>query len=90
MGGRGASCEAPRLWVTYRGRKTLPVEDQTMELIGRIFATIGAGAVLFALTFVTLLIGVLIHLMIALMAGKSIDGMLRKRGHRVFEPGSLT
>ncbi len=61
-----------------------------MELVGRIFATIGAGAVLFGLTFVTLLIGVLIHGMIVLMAGKQIDGMLRKRGHRVFEPGSLT
>jgi hypothetical protein len=60
-----------------------------MELFGRIFAGIGAGAVLGALTFVSLLIGVLVHAMIALMAGKPIDNFLRKKGQKVFEPGSL-
>lgn len=60
-----------------------------MEILGRIFAAIGAGGVLMALTFVSLLIGVLIHGMILLMAGKPIDDYLRKKGHEVFEPGKV-
>ena len=60
-----------------------------MEFLGRVFAGIGAGGVLAALTFVSLLIGVLINGMIILMAGKPIDGYFRKRGDEVFEPGSL-
>jgi hypothetical protein len=59
-----------------------------MELLGRVFATIGAGGVLAALTFVSLLIGVLINGMILLMAGKPIDDYLRKKGQEVYEPGS--
>ena len=60
-----------------------------MELFGRIFAGIGATVVIGALTFVSLLIGVLVHLMIALMAGKPVDAWFRRRGHKVFTPGSL-
>jgi hypothetical protein len=60
-----------------------------MEIVGRIFAAIGAGGVLFALTFVSLLIGVLVHGMIILMAGKPIDDYLRKKGKEVFEPGQV-
>jgi hypothetical protein len=60
-----------------------------MEVIGRVFAAIGAGGVLIALTFVSLLIGVLVHGMFILMAGKPIDEYLRKKGHEVFEPGKL-
>ena len=60
-----------------------------MELFGRIFAAIGAGAVLLALTFVTLLIGVLVNAMIVLMAGRPIDQLLRRRGKEVFTPESL-
>jgi hypothetical protein len=60
-----------------------------MELLGRVFATIGAGGVIAALTFVSLLIGVLIHGMIILMAGKPIDDFLRKRGTKVWEPGTV-
>ncbi len=60
-----------------------------MELFGRIFAGIGATAVIGALIFVSLLIGVLVHLMIVLMAGKPIDAWFRKRGQKVFTPGSL-
>lgn len=59
-----------------------------MELLGRIFAGIGAAGVLGALTFVSLLIGVLIHGMIILMAGKPIDDHLRKQGEEIYEPGS--
>lgn len=54
----------------------------------RVFAAIGAGGVIAALAFVSLLIGVLIHGMIILMAGKPIDAFLRKRGEEVYEPGS--
>jgi len=60
-----------------------------MEIVGRIFAAIGAGGVLFALTFVSILIGVLVHGMIILMAGKPIDDYLRKKGKEVFEPGQV-
>lgn len=59
-----------------------------MELLGLIFAGIGAAGVLGALTFVSLLIGVLIHGMIILMAGKPIDDFLRKKGEETYEPGS--
>ena len=60
-----------------------------MQWFGRIFAAIGAGGILAALTFVSLLIGVMIHAMIVLMAGKSIDRWLKRRGHEVFTPGQL-
>ena len=59
-----------------------------MEILGRVFAAIGAGGILAALTFVSLLIGVVIHGMIILMAGNLIDDFLRKRGHEVYQPGS--
>ncbi len=59
-----------------------------MELWGRIFAGIGAAGVLAALTFVSLLIGVIIHGMVILMAGKPVDDFFRKKGEEVFEPGS--
>jgi len=59
-----------------------------MELLGRIFAGIGAAGMLAALAFVSLLIGVLIHGMIVLMAGKPIDDHLRKKGEEIYEPGS--
>jgi hypothetical protein len=61
-----------------------------MEFFGRVFAAIGAAGILGALTFVSLLIGVLITGMIILMAGKPIDSFLRKRGEEVHEPGSVT
>jgi hypothetical protein len=59
-----------------------------MEIVGRVFAGIGAVGVLGALTFVSLLIGVLIHGMVILMAGKPIDDYLRKKGEDVYRPGS--
>lgn len=61
-----------------------------METVGRIFAAIGAVGVLGALTFVSLLIGVLIHGMVILMAGKLVDGYLRWKGREVHEPGTVT
>jgi hypothetical protein len=47
--------------------------------IGVLLATIGASLILGALTFVSLLIGLLVNAMIVLMCGPIIDAMLRKR-----------
>lgn len=60
-----------------------------MEILGRIFAGIGAAGILGALSFVSLLIGVLVTGMIVLMAGKRIDDYLRKRGRETWDPGSV-
>jgi len=51
-----------------------------MSWFGILFASIGAGLILGALTYVSLLIGVLIHFMIILMAGPLVDRFLAKRG----------
>ena len=53
-----------------------------MYWFGVLFASIGAGLILGALTYVSLLIGVLIHFMIILMAGPLVDRFLAKRGRR--------
>lgn len=50
-----------------------------MELFGRIFAGLGAGMILFALTFVTLLVGALVNAMVVLMAGPLIDKRLARK-----------
>ena len=60
-----------------------------MELVGRIFAGLGAGAILFALTFVSILVGILVHGMLIIMAGPLIDAFFRKKGEAVFVPGSI-
>jgi hypothetical protein len=46
---------------------------------GVLFAGIGAGAVLFALTFVSLLIGVVVNAMGLLIAGPLVDRLLARR-----------
>jgi hypothetical protein len=46
------------------------------------FASIGAALILGALTYVSLLIGVLINFMIILMSGPLVDRFLAKRGRR--------
>jgi hypothetical protein len=43
-------------------------------------AGLGAGLILAALTFVTLLIGVLVHAMIILMAGPIVDRFIKDKG----------
>ena len=50
-----------------------------MHWFGVLFATIGAGAVLGALTFVSLLVGALITAMIVLFCGPLVDRMLARR-----------
>ncbi len=44
-----------------------------------IFAGFGAGAILFALTFVSLVIGGLVNAMIILMAGPLVDRLVPAR-----------
>lgn len=51
-----------------------------MELIGRVLAGLGAGMILAALTFVTLLIGVLVNAMVVLMAGPVVDRFVKDEG----------
>ena len=60
-----------------------------MQILGRILAGIGAGGILTALTFVSLLIGVVVNGMLILIAGKPIDDFFRKRGEEPFIPGSI-
>ena len=51
-----------------------------MSWFGILFSIIGAGLILGALTYVSLLIGVLIHFMIALVSGPLVDRVLARRG----------
>jgi hypothetical protein len=50
-----------------------------MEIFARVFAGLGAGMILFALTFVTLLIGVLVNSMVALISGPLVDRLLARK-----------
>ena len=50
--------------------------------IGMLLAIIGASAILFALTFVTLVIGGLVNGMVVLMACPVIDRMVARREAR--------
>lgn len=49
---------------------------------GMLFAIIGAGAILFALSFVTAVIGGLVNGMVVLMAGPVIDAAIARRATR--------
>ena len=53
-----------------------------MYWFGVLFGSIGAGLILGALTYVSILIGVLVHFMIILMAGPLIDRFLERRKRR--------
>jgi hypothetical protein len=50
-----------------------------METVGRVLAGLGAGMILAALTFVTLLIGVLVNAMVVLMSGPIVDKVLKEK-----------
>ena len=50
-----------------------------MRIIGIIFATLGAGMILFALTFVSLMVGGLVNMMVVLMSGPLVDRLLAKK-----------
>jgi multisubunit Na+/H+ antiporter MnhG subunit len=47
--------------------------------LGVLLATIGASLILFALAFVSTLVGVLVNAMIVLMLGPVIDSVLARR-----------
>ena len=50
-----------------------------METFGIIFAALGAGMILFALTYVTLLVGALVNGMVALISGPLIDRLVERK-----------
>jgi hypothetical protein len=50
-----------------------------MRVFGIVFATLGAGMILFALTYVTLVVGGLVNGMVVLMAGPLVDKLLARR-----------
>lgn len=50
-----------------------------MRIFGIVFATLGAGMILFALTYVTLVVGGLVNGMVVLMAGPLVDRLLAKK-----------
>ena len=53
-----------------------------MYWFGVLFGSIGAALILGALTYVSILIGVLVHFMIILMSGPVIDKVLARRQRR--------
>jgi hypothetical protein len=53
-----------------------------MSWLAILFASIGAALILGALTFVSLLIGILITAMIVLMCGPIIDRVVARRNRR--------
>ncbi len=53
-----------------------------MYWFGVLFGSIGAALILGALTYVSILIGILVHFMIILMSGPLIDKFLARRGRR--------
>jgi hypothetical protein len=50
-----------------------------METIVRIFAALGAGMILFALAYVTLLVGGIVNGMVVLISGPLVDKLLAKK-----------
>lgn len=50
-----------------------------MGLFGVIFAALGAGMILFALTYVTLLVGAIVNAMVVLMSGPLIDRLVARK-----------
>jgi hypothetical protein len=60
-------------------RDDTPRECDMFNVIQMLFAGLGAGLILAALAFVTLLIGVLVNAMIALFAGPLIDRLLARK-----------
>jgi hypothetical protein len=50
-----------------------------METFAVIFAALGAGMILFALTYVTLLVGALVNGMVVLMSGPVIDKLAARK-----------
>ena len=77
----GSGCHPCDSWLTYsQANRSSP--EMLMSWLVILFASLGAGLILGALTFVSALIGVLITAMIILMCGPLIDRFLARRGRR--------
>jgi len=50
-----------------------------MRIFGIVFATLGAGMILFALTYVTLVVGGLVNAMVVLISGPLVDRLLARK-----------
>jgi len=50
-----------------------------METFVVVFAALGAGMILFALTYVTLLVGGIVNAMVVLISGPVVDRLVAKR-----------
>jgi len=71
-----------RFWLMFAHTGRSFSGDASMHWFGVLFASIGAALILGALTYVSILIGVLVNFMIILMSGPLIDKVLAKRGRR--------
>ena len=63
-------------------RPLTPRRNTVSYYVGMLLAIIGATAILFALSFVTLVIGGLVNGMVALMSGPLVDRVLSRRERR--------
>jgi hypothetical protein len=70
------------IWLTSAVPWIILTGDRSMYWFGVLFGAIGAGLILGALTYVSILIGVLVHFMIILMSGPVIDKFLERRKRR--------
>lgn len=78
-----SGCDDPAVLATFcPWRGVILLRRLSMYWFGVLFASIGAALILGALTFVSLLIGVLVHFMIILMSGPLIDKFLARRQRR--------
>lgn len=50
-----------------------------LNLIGIVFASLGAGMILFALAYVTLLVGAIVNAMVVLISGPILDKVFREQ-----------
>ena len=50
-----------------------------MRIFGIVFATLGAGMILFALTYVSLMVGGLVNMMVVLISGPLVDRLLSRK-----------
>ena len=50
-----------------------------MRILGVVFATLGAGLILLAQTYVTLVVGGRVNAMVVMMAGPLVDRLLARK-----------
>jgi hypothetical protein len=79
VGANGVAGPAPARLTLGLAEALSSCRSDSMYWFGVLFAFIGAALILGALTYVSLLIGVLIHFMIILLSGPLIDRFLARR-----------